>query len=63
MLFLIYDVTNKESFDNCNKWLECIRSQPPDQPYPGLLYETDRQTETKDRQTETKDGNLKEKGN
>ncbi|XP_062507906.1 intraflagellar transport protein 27 homolog [Corticium candelabrum] len=37
MLFLVYDVTNRETFDSCNKWLECIRSHPPDQPYPGVL--------------------------
>lgn len=37
MLCLVYDVTNKQSFDNCNKWLERTRAQPPDQPYPGVL--------------------------
>lgn len=36
-LCLVYDVTNEQSFDNCNQWLDKAQSQVPGAPFPGVL--------------------------
>ncbi|XP_063251884.1 intraflagellar transport protein 27 homolog isoform X3 [Prinia subflava] len=37
VLCLVYDVTNEQSFDNCNKWLEKLRAQAAGVHIPGVL--------------------------
>ncbi|TRZ22603.1 hypothetical protein HGM15179_004448 [Zosterops borbonicus] len=37
VLCLVYDVTNEQSFDNCNKWLEKLRAQAVGVHIPGVL--------------------------
>ncbi|XP_053798700.1 intraflagellar transport protein 27 homolog isoform X2 [Vidua macroura] len=37
VLCLVYDVTNEQSFDNCNKWLEKLRAQAVGMHIPGVL--------------------------
>lgn len=34
-IMVVYDVTNETSFNSCAKWLERVRSQKPDVPFPG----------------------------
>ncbi len=36
-LYLVYDVTNKESFTSCSKWLEFVRRHLTDKIMPGIL--------------------------
>lgn len=37
MILLVYDVTNETSFNSCEKWLERVRSQKPEVPFPSIL--------------------------
>ncbi|RMC03092.1 hypothetical protein DUI87_20285 [Hirundo rustica rustica] len=37
VLCLVYDVTNEQSFDNCNKWLEKLKAQAVGVHIPGVL--------------------------
>lgn len=35
VVVVVYDVTNEQSFKSCAKWLERVRAQKPEQPFPG----------------------------
>ncbi|KAK6170112.1 hypothetical protein SNE40_018587 [Patella caerulea] len=37
MMIVVYDVTSETSFSSCEKWIERVRSQKPDVPFPGAL--------------------------
>lgn len=37
MVMVVFDVTNNTSFHSCAKWLERVRSQKPEVPFPGVL--------------------------
>lgn len=37
MVVVVYDVTNETSFNSCAKWLERVRAQKPNMPFPGVL--------------------------
>ncbi|XP_062347288.1 intraflagellar transport protein 27 homolog isoform X1 [Cinclus cinclus] len=37
VLCLVYDVTNEQSFNNCNKWLEKLRAQAVGMHIPGVV--------------------------
>ncbi|NWJ10362.1 IFT27 protein, partial [Crypturellus undulatus] len=37
VLCLVYDVTNEQSFNNCDKWLEKLRAQAAGMHLPGVL--------------------------
>ncbi|XP_031204267.1 intraflagellar transport protein 27 homolog isoform X2 [Mastomys coucha] len=49
VLCLVYDVTNEQSFINCTKWLEKVRSQTSGISLPGVLVGT--KTDLAGRQT------------
>ena len=37
VVVVVYDVTNEQSFKSCAKWLERVRAQKPEQPFPGAF--------------------------
>lgn len=40
VVVVVYDVTNEQSFKSCAKWLERVRAQKPEQPFPGVVVYT-----------------------
>ena len=38
LVVVVYDVTNEQSFKSCAKWLERVRAQKPEQPFPGVTH-------------------------